>query len=161
MKLNIDIQVASSGESLPDASRIERWVRAVFEHKDLRHQHEAELSIRIVDADEGHQLNRQYRGKDKPTNVLSFPADLPEGIDLPLIGDIVVCAPVVAQEAQEQDKTLESHWAHMIVHGTLHLLGYDHVNESDAQVMETTESDIITSMNYPSPYEQEPVNQAL
>lgn len=97
-------------------------------------------------------LNRDYRGKSGPTNVLSFPADLPPELALPLLGDIVVCAPVVAREAAEQGKPLAAHWAHMAVHGCLHLLGHDHVEEADAVAMETLESTILAQLGFPCPY---------
>ncbi len=109
--------------------------------------------MRIVDEDESQQLNGQYRQKDKPTNVLSFPADLPEELQLPLLGDLVICAPVVAREAEDQNKALDAHWAHMLVHGTLHLLGYDHIDETDATEMEALETQIITELGFAPPYE--------
>ncbi len=114
---------------------------------------EAEVSLYIVDEAESQELNAQYRGKDKPTNVLSFPADIPEEVGVPLLGDLVVCAPVVEREAQEQGKTLEAHWAHMLVHGSLHLLGYDHIEDDEADVMEALETEIITGLGFPAPYQ--------
>lgn len=99
------------------------------------------------------QLNANYRGKDGATNVLSFPADLPAELDLPLLGDIVICAPVVIAEADQQGKTASAHWAHMTVHGTLHLLGYDHVKEEEAEIMEALESAILRQLDYSCPYE--------
>src|SRR5690606_24067449 len=94
-----------------------------------------------------------YRHQDKPTNVLSFPADIPAELNLPLLGDLVICAPVVEREAMEQRKTLEAHWAHMVVHGTLHLVGYDHITEPEAEEMESLETKILTGMGFPPPYE--------
>lgn len=111
-----------------------------------------ELSLSIVDNDESRELNAQYRGKDKPTNVLSFPAEFPEGVDVDWLGDLVVCAPVVEQEAHEQGKTLEAHWVHMTVHGTLHLLGFDHIVDAEAEEMESLETDILVKLGYPPPY---------
>ena len=102
------------------------------------------------------QLNSAYRGKAGPTNVLSFPAEIPEGLDIPLLGDIVVCAPVVRREAVEQGKTESAHWAHMIVHGTLHLLGYDHIQNDEAEAMEALETTILAQLNYPCPYAGSP-----
>ena len=148
MKLQLDIQ-RESAEPVPDESELRRWVFAA-----LAGQREAgtEISLRLVDEAEMSQLNQTWRGRQGPTNVLSFPADLPEGLDLPLLGDIVVCVPVVRREAAEQAKALEAHWAHMLVHGTLHLLGYDHVNDNDAEIMEALESRILGTLNYPCPY---------
>jgi probable rRNA maturation factor len=113
---------------------------------------QAEVSVYIVDEAESQELNSQYRGKDKPTNVLSFPADIPEEVGVPLLGDLVVCAPVVEREAQEQGKTLNAHWAHMLVHGTLHLLGYDHLEDDEAEVMEALETRLVTQLHFPAPY---------
>ena len=113
---------------------------------------EAELTIRLVDEAESQQLNREYRGKDRPTNVLSFPADLPAVVESPLLGDLVICAPVVLREAKEQGKTVEAHWAHMVVHGVLHLLGYDHQNEQEAAEMEGIEAALLKEMGYRNPY---------
>lgn len=113
---------------------------------------EAELSVRIVDEDESQALNLQYRGKDKPTNVLSFPCELPDGVELPLLGDLVICAQVVAKEALEQGKVLHAHWAHMVVHGTLHLLGYDHIEDGEAEEMEAIEIQVLLELGYPNPY---------
>ena len=149
MTPTVDLQVALDGDKLPDADSLQRWVAAAL--RDERA--EAELSVRIVDAPESRELNHRYRQQDKPTNVLSFPSDLPPELEIPLLGDLVVCAPVVAAEAREQGKTLEAHWAHMIVHGTLHLLGYDHIDDSDADVMESLETDILTQLGYPAPYQ--------
>ncbi len=149
MPHTIDLQIATQGDFLPDSAHIERWVGAAI--RDERES--AEVSVRIVDAEEGRTLNRQYRDKDKPTNVLSFPAELPPELELPLLGDLVVCAPVVEAEAADQQKSLESHWAHMIIHGTLHLLGYDHIETDDAEAMEALETSIMQKLNYSAPYE--------
>jgi probable rRNA maturation factor len=148
MNLTLDLQVASDATDLPTQADIERWASAA-----LSSRAESELSVRIVDNAESQTLNHQYRGKDKPTNVLSFPAELPEGVDIPLLGDLVICAPVVEREAIEQQKTLEAHWAHMVIHGTLHLLGYDHIEDTEADEMEALETELLTAMNYPPPYE--------
>lgn len=144
----MDVQFASDSPHLPSEKQLQLWASAALEG----HKQEAELSVRIVDAEESQQLNKQYRQKDKPTNVLSFPADFPEELNLPLLGDLVICAPVVEQEAAEQDKTLEAHWAHMMVHGVLHLLGYDHIDDSDATEMESLETQILTAAGFPAPY---------
>lgn len=148
-ELLLDVQRASRCTDLPSDAQIHRWVLAA-----LRDSRDAtELSVRIVDEEESRQFNHQYRGKDKPTNVLSFPAELPEDLDLPLLGDLVICAPVVAQEAQQQHKALLAHWAHMVVHGTLHLLGYDHIEDSDAEIMESLETQLLAGLGIADPYQ--------
>ncbi len=149
MSFQIDIEINSQSQVLPAQALIERWIAAALEAQQLQ---EAEVSVYIVDEAEGQELNAQYRSKDYPTNVLSFPADLPEELDIPLLGDLVVCAPVVEREAQEQGKTLEAHWAHMLVHGSLHLLGYDHIDDAEADEMEALETHIITGLGFPAPY---------
>ncbi|OED45004.1 rRNA maturation RNase YbeY [Endozoicomonas sp. (ex Bugula neritina AB1)] len=148
-EIHIDIQINSNSSQLPDKAAMKRWVAAaVSQYRD-----EAEVSLLIVDTEEGAELNHQWRGKEDPTNVLSFPADLPAELQLPLLGDLIICAPVVEREAIEQVKTLESHWAHMIVHGTLHLLGYDHIDDNEAEQMESLETSIMKQLGYPDPYE--------
>lgn len=157
MNLNLDIQIACQDTDLPSAEDLEQWVRKTLENTVQRPRRLADgvdLTIRIVDSHESQSLNAQYRDKDKPTNVLSFPAELPEHIDIPLLGDMVVCASVVASEAGQQHKTLQAHWAHMVVHGTLHLLGYDHIEEDEAEEMEALETRILTAMQFPPPYEE-------
>ena len=129
-------------------TEIERWVRcAVGERRQ-----DVELSIRITDPEEISELNQTYRNKTGATNVLSFPAELPKELQLPLLGDLVICAPVVEDEARQQGKALQAHWAHMVIHGTLHLLGYDHVEDAEAQMMEKLEIDILASLQFPNPY---------
>ncbi|HEY9131865.1 MAG TPA: rRNA maturation RNase YbeY [Dyella sp.] len=137
---------------VPAAASFRRWVDAAL--AGARHRRVAELSIRIVDTDEGRALNRDYRGKDYATNVLSFPAELPSGIRLPLLGDLAICAPVVAREAGEQRKPAQHHWAHMTVHGVLHLLGYDHIEDAEAEVMEALETRILGRLGIADPYVQ-------
>ncbi len=146
-KLRVTVQRATRLRKLPADADFTRWVRAA-----LRGRGAAELVIRIVDATEGRRLNRRWRGKDRATNVLSFPAGLPVGVALPLLGDLVICAPAVAREAAEQGKTLAAHWAHLTVHGTLHLLGYDHATEAQAVVMEPLETAILGTLGFPDPY---------
>lgn len=123
-----------------------------------------ELAIRLVGDAESRALNHDYRGKDKPTNVLSFPAELPEvvlaGLDERPLGDLVICAPVVAREADEQGKALAAHWAHMTVHGMLHLLGHDHIEAADAAVMEPLEIAILARLGWDNPYDDEPAGTA-
>ena len=152
MKLHVDIQAASS-EPAPEEGDIRRWIAAALDGQSTRDA--VEITVRLVDAAEMSTLNESYRGKPGPTNVLSFPADLPGELALPLVGDIVICAPVVRAEAAEQGKHPEAHWAHMTVHGTLHLLGYDHLEEEEAATMEALESVILTGLNFRCPYGDE------
>ncbi len=114
-----------------------------------------DLTVRVVDLAESQELNYQYRGKNKPTNVLSFPFEQPPGVEeqFPILGDLVIAQAIVAQEAKEQNKALESHWAHLVIHGSLHLLGYDHINESEAQQMESLEVEILKELSISNPYE--------
>lgn len=153
MNLQVDIQAASS-EPVPDEGDIRRWVAAALQGHSQRER--VEICVRLVDDEEMSRLNETYRGKTGPTNVLSFPADLPGDLALPLLGDIVICAPVVRAEAAGQGKNPEAHWAHMTVHGTLHLLGYDHLEEEDAATMEALERAILTGLNYGCPYGDSP-----
>jgi probable rRNA maturation factor len=146
--LHVGYAVARTG--LPSAASFRRWVEAAL--RGARRRKPAELAIRIVDADEGRTMNRHYRGKDHATNVLSFPAELPAGVRMPLIGDLAICAPVVRREAREQGKSAHAHWAHLTVHGTLHLLGYDHLDERDAEVMEALETRILAGLGMADPY---------
>jgi len=148
MSIILDLQLASSASDLPDVTQFQRWLQAAI----LPFQDEAEVTIRIVDEQESQQLNLQYRGKDKATNVLSFPFQCPPGIELPLLGDLVICAGVVSAEAAEQNKPLAAHWAHMVVHGCLHLLGFDHINDADAEQMEAEEIQILQQLGISNPY---------
>lgn len=150
MALNIEIQQASTASNIPSDAQLEAWLNAAC----LPECDEFEVCLRIVDSEEIQALNAQYRHKDKPTNVLSFPADIPEELDLPLLGDIVICVQVVEAEAIEQGKTLDAHWAHMCVHGMLHLQGFDHIDDEEAEEMEALETTILAGLGYASPYEQ-------
>lgn len=145
----IDVQYAVSADGIPGAESIRQWVEQALPAENAA----AELTVRIVDEAEITALNRQYRGKDGPTNVLSFPYEGIPGMTSNLLGDIVVCAPVVAGESVAQDKPLEAHWAHMVIHGVLHLLGYDHHKEGDASRMEVTEIALLAGLGYANPYE--------
>ncbi|MDB6063784.1 MAG: ybeY [Verrucomicrobiaceae bacterium] len=147
MNLCLDIDNVSS-RTVPSNKLFETWVQAALQSQ----RDDAEISLRIVDTEEITALNRDYRGKDYATNVLSFPADLPPELNLPHLGDIVICAAVVETEAREQKKTALAHWAHMIVHGTLHLVGYDHIEDSEADIMEALEIKILQSLNFADPY---------
>ncbi|MGB1141840.1 MAG: rRNA maturation RNase YbeY [Halioglobus sp.] len=150
MNLHVDIQTASA-EPVPDEDDIRGWIAAALNAQESPRA-DAEISLRLVDTEEMTTLNATYRGKQGPTNVLSFPAELPGELQLPFLGDIVICAPVVRKEADEQSKTLAAHWAHMAVHGTLHLLGYDHENDEEAAVMEALESRILNQLDFACPY---------
>lgn len=148
MSYYVDRQCQIEDQDLPSEEQLTQWVSAALNNK----MDQAELSIRIVDAEESRQLNSEYRGKDKPTNVLSFPFEVPDGIELDLLGDLVICAEVVRQEAEEQKKPLFNHWTHMVVHGVLHLLGFDHINDDEAEEMEALETEILASLSIPDPY---------
>ena len=148
-KMIIDLQIACEQESgLPTAEQIEQWATAAIQPQS----NEVEMTVRIVDEAESHELNLNYRGKDRPTNVLSFPFECPDEVELPLLGDLVICRQVVEREAQEQDKPAMAHWAHMVVHGSLHLLGYDHIEDDEAEEMESLETQIMTGLGFADPY---------
>jgi probable rRNA maturation factor len=149
MAYRIDVEVNSSNANIPSIDNIERWITAALQSDELS---DAEVSVYVVDLPESQALNFQYRQKNQPTNVLSFPADIPDEVGIPLLGDLVVCAPLVAQEAEEQGKSLEAHWAHMLVHGTLHLLGYDHLEDDEAEVMEALETRLLLQLDFAAPY---------
>ena len=151
MSININIQNASTVKSLPTNEKIELWAKQALDkqHKD------AEITLRIVDEEEGKLLNKNWRNKDYATNVLSFPAGEIIEHAPNFLGDIVICAPVVEREAQEQEKEINAHWAHLIVHGILHLQGYDHEEEEEADKMESLEILILNKIGYTNPYETE------
>jgi len=144
--IKVEVQFAASTADIPDEGKFQLWLDAVEVNS------EQQVSLRIVDEAEMTQLNGQYRKKTGSTNVLSFPAELPEGVDVPFLGDIIICAPVVAKEAADQGKSLDSHWAHMTVHGILHLQGYDHINEAEAEQMESLEIKIMHKLGFSNPY---------
>lgn len=153
MELFVDLQIATAeNASLPELNLLEKWIKAAIIAGSQAARDEAELTVRIVDKEESQQLNCQYRGKDKPTNVLSFPFQNPPGITLPLLGDLVICKQVVESEAVEQKKTLTEHWAHMLIHGTLHLLGYDHIDSQEAFAMESLETQLLEELGFADPY---------
>ena len=136
---------------LPDEYQVRRWVEAALGAA----RPEAQLTVRVVEPEEMTELNETYRHKPGPTNVLSFPFEVPPGVDVPLLGDIVICAAVVAQEAGEQGKRPPAHWAHMVVHGCLHLLGYDHIEPAQAEAMESLERQTLAGLGYSDPYAEE------
>jgi probable rRNA maturation factor len=146
VKIKLAIQNASTSTRVPAKADVKRWAAAALEGR----RKQARLSLRIVDEAESAELNRRYRGQAGPTNVLSFPFEPPP--DLPLLGDLAICAPVVEREAVAQGKALDAHWAHLIVHGILHLLGHDHLNEVEAQAMEAMETLILDRLGLPPPY---------
>lgn len=148
MNLKVDLQLACDDDDHPPPADLQCWVAAAIGDK----LDQAELTIRIVNEAEITQLNNDYRGKNTPTNVLSFSADLPAHIDLPLLGDLVICNSIVRKEALEQHKSCRDHWAHMVIHGTLHLLGFDHIDPDEADQMEALETDILASLNINNPY---------
>ena len=148
VQLDVSVSYGLPRKGLPSAASFRKWAAAAAQGRIRR----ADLAIRLVDTKEGRALNRHYRGKDYPTNVLSFPAELPEGVSLPLLGDLVVCAQVVAKEAAEQGKHLLAHYAHLTVHGVLHLLGLDHDDEREAEAMEQIEREILAALGFPDPY---------
>ncbi|MDD1827383.1 rRNA maturation RNase YbeY [Photobacterium sp. ZSDE20] len=149
MSIELDLQIAVENEQgLPTEQDIQLWLDKTIP----QFQKNAELTVRIVDTEESHQLNHEYRGKDKPTNVLSFPFEAPPGIELDLLGDLIICRQVVEKEAEEQNKPLLAHWAHMVVHGSLHLLGYDHIEDDEAEEMESLETEIMQAMEFEDPY---------
>ena len=166
MSINIDLQLASGCSDIPSLIDMQGWLGVLMSELQLV---DKEITVRVVDTAEIQQLNSQFRGKDKATNVLSFPFEMPS-ITLPndmdmdmdmdmeqmmpnFLGDIVICAPVVKQEATEQNKLIQDHWAHMLVHGTLHLIGYDHIEEQDANEMEGIEISVLKKLAIDDPYQ--------
>ncbi|MBP6627289.1 MAG: rRNA maturation RNase YbeY [Arenimonas sp.] len=148
LQLDVSVSYGLPRAGLPAAVSFRRWAAAAAQGRIRR----ADLAIRVVDEKEGRALNRHYRGKDYATNVLSFPVELPAGVTLPLLGDLVICAPVVAREAKEQGKPLAAHYAHLTIHGVLHLLGLDHENPREAEAMEQIERDLLAELGLPDPY---------
>lgn len=152
MTLELTVQNNCQAHDIPSESSLLEWIHAATTEL----QENAELCIRIVDSNEIQELNKLYRHKDKPTNVLSFPFDMEDlELDQLILGDLVICADIIRQEAQQQHKTLTAHWAHMVIHGTLHLLGYDHQLDADAEVMEQLEINILQKLGYNNPYEEQ------
>ena len=157
----IDLQIASESKEIPALAQLEQWAQLALQTPDTA----AEITIRMVDDAESHELNLQYRGKDKPTNVLSFPFEQPEFDDPELaaqmaadlgdvnyLGDLVINAQLVAQEASQQNKRVEDHWAHLVIHGTLHLQGFDHIQDEEAEAMEALEGQLLATLNVANPY---------
>ena len=147
--LELDLQIATEAtQRLPSEADFRLWVEKALPTLG----EEFEVTIRIVDEEESHALNHEYRGQDKPTNVLSFPFEAPPGLELPLLGDLVICTQIVEKEAKEQDKELLHHWAHMTIHGILHLRGYDHIDDDEADEMESIETGLLASLSISDPY---------
>lgn len=144
----LEIQVAVQDVILPDKHDIQRWVDLALQEYCA----DTEIVLRIVDEEESARLNEQFRHKQGPTNILSFPFEAPPGVTVNLLGDLVVCAPLVEREAEQQHKQLQDHWAHIIVHGVLHLLGYDHIEEREAEQMEALEIRFLQQLNIRNPY---------
>jgi probable rRNA maturation factor len=148
VSIAVHIQIATRSKKVPPPGEFESWVRAALKGK----RKNAEITVRIVGNRESRSLNSTWRNLDKPTNVLSFPLSGLERRTGVLNGDIVVCAPLVAREAREQGKTGKAHWAHLVVHGTLHLIGYDHDNDADAKTMEAVEVRVLRNLGFGNPY---------
>lgn len=146
----LDFQIVSQSKQIPEKTQFQYWVNAVLSD----HSEDSEVVIRVVDEEEMIRSNEQYRGEQGTTNILSFAFEAPKGFDSALLGDLLLCAPVIEKEALQQNKPLNHHWAHMIIHGALHLLGYDHVNDTDAQVMEAKEIEILKTIKISNPYQE-------
>jgi len=144
--IQVEVQYAASSGDIPCENTFQSWAGKIEVETTQ------EVALRIVDEAEMTQLNQQYRKKSGATNVLSFPAEFPDGVDVPFLGDIIICAPVVAKEAADQGKSLDSHWAHMVVHGILHLQGYDHIDDAEAEQMESLEIKIMHLLGFANPY---------
>jgi probable rRNA maturation factor len=153
----VDLQVASDVADLPDEEQIERWVASTLHAADADDARDLEISVRLVNEDESRKLNHRFRHQDQATNVLSFPFSPLDGLPeetVKSLGDLVICAPVVVREARQQDKALLDHWAHMVVHGTLHMLGYDHQDDTQAAAMEALETSILRDFGIEDPYRE-------
>ena len=150
--LDVDVQLACAQQDLPDSDALADWANAAWRGGDDG----SDVVIRITDEAESRALNHDYRGRDTSTNVLSFPFEAPPGIEDGHVGDLVICAPVVVREAAEQGKAAQAHWAHMVVHGLLHLQGFDHEDERAAETMEGLEREILAGLGFPDPYQQAP-----
>lgn len=155
--LALEFQLATALGDTPSEGQFQHWVMATLKALSYQppEQLTPELTVRLVDPAESEQLNHDYRQQQKPTNVLSFPFESIPGVPLALLGDIIICAPVVRQEAQDQGKQEMAHWAHLTIHGLLHLLGYDHIEDQEAAAMEALEIEILKQLGYPNPYQAE------
>jgi probable rRNA maturation factor len=147
----IDLQVACTTDELPSQAQLQLWVETALSTASQTTQ-TFELTIRLVEPEESQQLNNQFRGQNKPTNVLSFPFEVPEGITLNLLGDLVICVDIMKNEAKLQNKNLFDHWAHLVIHGCLHLLGFDHISDIEAVEMEGIEVAALAKLHINNPY---------
>jgi len=145
--VSVDLQNEEKFDSLPEPALLEQWVESSL----LSVYEQLEQTIRVVGENESRSLNSQFRGINRSTNVLSFPS-VNDYLDYACLGDLVICAPVVTDEARQQGKSMEAHWAHMVVHGMLHLQGFDHENDTDAEKMEALEVKILSALGYSNPY---------
>ena len=152
MPHEVDLQVACTPTELPSKEQFQLWVDTALDEVNSTPEKCFELTIRLVNCEESQQLNCQYRNKDKPTNVLSFPFEVPDGIELNLLGDLIICIEVMKKEALEQKKDLFDHWAHLVIHGCLHLVGFDHISDSEALEMESIEITILAKLGIKNPY---------
>jgi probable rRNA maturation factor len=151
--VEVDLQIATRETDVPQLEKVIVWVETAL--NTAGYQNPAELTVRLVDEEESRTLNATYRHKDAPTNILSFPFECEEGLDIPLLGDMVICVPVLLQEAATQGILPEAHWAHLVIHGTLHLLGFDHQDEDEALEMETLETEALACLGMDDPYRTE------
>lgn len=149
LNLSLEIQRASDTPNLPSDEAFYRWAKAALTGR----RESAEIVIRIVDLEEGRALNHKFRGSANATNILSFPAAIPDVVETNFLGDLVITAPVVCYEAQQQGKTLQAHWAHLVIHGVLHLLDFEHQTVAEAIEMEDVEIGILARLGYPNPYQ--------
>lgn len=149
----LDLQIVSDRQDYPEQRCFQEWVDAVLTDTEQ----DSEIVIRLVDEAESAELNRQYRHKSGPTNILSFPFDAPDGMEMDLLGDLVICVPLIVEEALQQHKQTTHHWAHITIHGVLHLLGYDHMTDQEAEQMEALEIEILKKLNIANPYMEESV----
>ena len=147
----LEIQIATESPNIPTETQLQLWIDTALD----KHNKDTELVIRIVDSDECAKLNSEYRHKSGPTNILSFPVEIPKYIEMNLLGDLVICASVLEKEAHEQQKNLHDHWAHIVIHGVLHLLGFDHITDEEADLMEQKEIYLLTQLNIKNPYLQD------
>lgn len=150
MSIELDYQMVIDAPNTPTQTQLLQWITPVL--SKFNHG-KGEITVRIVDSAESQSLNRDYRGKDKPTNVLSFPSDLPDFVQSPLLGDLVICHALVEEEANAQGKSLHHHYAHLVIHGTLHLLGFDHIDNDEAETMEKHEIVFLSQLGIDDPYQ--------
>lgn len=151
MDITIDLQNPYDYPEILKVDEVTRWINCALTHIGYDKE-SAELTVRIVDEAESQQLNSDYRSKHRPTNILSFPFEAPAQIACDLLGDLIICYPIIESEAAEQNKDVINHWAHMLIHGTLHLLGFDHIEDSEAEIMESYEVAILAKLGITNPY---------